>query len=202
MIEEILVYEPKVQEFFSLHQLISFYIYSYKKLLSKDSPLIMVLTQLETKVWQHICTLMTNKINKSNYNTLLYSMDSSPLPIVQEYISIMSSSLVMYMRFMLSPSIYRFNTCLLSDSEKEECFGQLASTTIPLLLTVCQKSFKSIENNGKNTPIFMVNTLEQLRKTFVTYSFTVDWVVKCTDELEYWLEIIIHDKVFCLLKCL
>lgn len=96
MIEEILVYEPKVQEFFSLHQLISFYIYSYKKLLSKDSPLIMVLTQLETKVWQHICTLMTNKINKSNYNTLLYSMDSSPLPIVQEYISIMSSSLVMY----------------------------------------------------------------------------------------------------------
>lgn len=48
----------------------------------------------------------------------------------------------------------------------------------------------------------MVNTLEQLRKTFVTYSFTVDWVVKCTDELEYWLEIIIHDKVFCLLKCL
>lgn len=103
---------------------------------------------------------------------------------------------------LLSPSIYRFNTCLLSDSEKEECFGQLASTTIPLLLTVCQKSFKSIENNGKNTPIFMVNTLEQLRKTFVTYSFTVDWVVKCTDELEYWLEIIIHDKVFCLLKCL
>ncbi|KAK8797215.1 hypothetical protein WA158_004425 [Blastocystis sp. Blastoise] len=186
ILEEAVMYETKVQDLFTLHQLLTFYCHSYERFLSLDGPLLTMLNQAEISIWDTICSLMSEKVSKSNYNTLLFSVDVSPLPVVQEFVSIMTSSLI------------TFDTSLLESNKKTELFNQLAEATISPLLVVCQKSFRSIDST--ETPIFMINTLEELRKLLVTYSFTVKWVMKCADELEYWMDKIIHEKVTGLLK--